>query len=276
AYEGARDRYGEPLPDPVVERLERELAVIGQMGFADYFLIVWDLVRYARSQAIAVGPGRGSSASSLVAYVLKITDVDPLQHGLLFERFLNPERVTMPDIDIDFCYQRRGEVLEYAIRRFGEDRVAQIGTFGTLAARAAVRDVGRVLGIPYPEVDKVAKAIPGGPGVTLEAAVTQNQELKAEIERNDRLRRLIELGLKVEGRPRHLSVHAAGIVIAPSPLEESAPVCKTSDGAVVTQFSGEDLESLRFLKMDILGLRTLTVLDKAQKLVREHKGVDID
>lgn len=276
ATRGAEARFGRPLPGNVQERLDYELSVIESTGFADYFLIVWDLIRFARSRSIAVGPGRGSSASSLVAYALGITGIDPLAHGLMFERFLNPERVTMPDIDIDFCPQRRAEVIEYAARRFGEDRVAQIGTFGTLAARAAVRDVGRVLGIPYPEVDKVAKAIPGGPGVTLEAAVTQNQELKAEIERNDRLRRLIELGLKVEGRPRHLSVHAAGIVIAPSPLEESAPVCKTSDGAVVTQFSGEDLESLRFLKMDILGLRTLTVLDKAQKLVREHKGVDID
>src|SRR5690606_19512265 len=227
--------------------LEHELDIIQRMGFADYFLIVWDLVRFARSRGIAVGPGRGSAASSLVAYALRITDVDPLAHGLLFERFLNPERVTMPDIDIDFCPQRRAEVIEYAARRFGEDRVAQIGTFGTLAARAAVRDVGRVLGIPYPEVDKVAKAIPGGPGVTLEAAVTQRQDVIAESGRNDRLRRVIELGLKVVGRPRHLSVRAAGIVIAPSPLEESAPVCKTSDGAVVTQFSGEDLESLRFL-----------------------------
>lgn len=275
-YEGARDRYGEPLPKPVVERLERELAVIAQMGFADYFLIVWDLVQYARSQAIAVGPGRGSSASSLVAYVLKITDVDPLQHGLVFERFLNPERVTMPDIDIDFCYQRRGEVLEYAIRRFGEDRVAQIGAFGTLAARGAVRDVGRVLGMPYGEVDRIAKLIPAGPGVSLREAIDANPQLGRAWNESDVTQRLLEASLRVEGTPRHLTVHAAGIVISPEPLMDSVPVCTTSDGTVVTQYPAEDLEELGYLKMDLLGLRTLTVIDKALALIQRRRGEKLD
>ena len=274
ATSGAESIYGRPLPGAAKERLEHELAVIEKTGFADYFLIVWDLVRFAKSRGIAVGPGRGSSASSIVAYSLGITAVDPLAHGLMFERFLNPERVTMPDIDIDFCFERRAEVIEYAVRRFGEDRVAQIGTFGTLAARAAVRDVGRALGLAYGEVDKVAKAIPAG--LALAEAVERSPELKAEVERDERLRRLIDVSLKVEGKPRHLSVHAAGIVIAPGPLVDHVPLCTTSEGAVVTQFSGEDLERLRFLKMDLLGLRTLTVLDKARRLVEEHRGEVLD
>jgi len=276
ALRGATERFGDPLPEPVRERLEHELDIIQRMGFADYFLIVWDLVRFARSRGIAVGPGRGSAASSLVAYALRITDVDPLAHGLLFERFLNPERVTMPDIDIDFCFVRRPEVLEYAARRFGEDRVAQIGTFGTLAARAAVRDVGRVLGLPYGDVDRVAKLIP--PGLSLGEAVEREPALARLMEEDPQAKALIDAGLKVEGKPRHLSVHAAGIVIAPVPLADGVPLCRTSDGTVITQYSGEDLEALGYLKMDLLGLRTLTVIDKALELIgrRPEGAPDLD
>lgn len=269
---GAVQRYGEPLPAAVVQRIEHELGVIRQMGFADYFLIVWDLVRFARSQGIAVGPGRGSSASSLVAYCLRITDVDPLEHGLLFERFLNPERVTMPDIDMDFCFVRRAEVLEYAINRYGKERVAQIGAFGTMAARAAVRDVGRAMGIPYGEVDKVAKLIPSGPGVHLREALESRAELREAAEADERTKVLLDTSLKVEGSPRHLTVHAAGIVISPEPLAWGAPLCTTSDGTVVTQFTGEDLESLGYLKMDLLGLRTLTVIDRALAMIQRREG----
>jgi len=274
AFRGAIERYGEPLGRTVLERLEHELTVIRQMGFSDYFLIVWDLIRYARSRGIAVGPGRGSSASSLVAYALKITDVDPLAHGLLFERFLNPERISMPDIDIDFCFLRRPEVLEYVSRRYGEDRVAQIGTFGTLAARGAIRDVGRVLGLSYGDVDRVAKLIP--PGLELAEAVEKEPALRELMEKDEQARELIEAGLRVEGKPRHLSVHAAGIVIAPEPLANVVPLCTTSDGTVITQYSGEDLEALGYLKMDLLGLRTLTVIDKALDLVERSHGARPD
>ena len=275
-YSGAVERYGETLPQAVLDRLEYELEVISRMGFADYFLIVWDLIRYARSNGIAVGPGRGSSASSLVAYALKITDVDPLAHGLLFERFLNPERVTMPDIDMDFCYLRRGEVLEYAVRRYGQERVAQICTFGTLAARAAVRDVGRVMGMPYSEVDRVAKLIPPGAGVSLTEALRSSTQLHQAMENDEPTRALLEMSRRVEGAPRHLSVHAAGIVISPEPLVWGVPVCTTSDGTVVTQYPGEDLESLGYLKMDLLGLRTLTVIDKALALIERRRGIRLD
>ena len=274
--EGVLDRYGPSPSASVWARVEHELEIIEQTGFTDYFLIVWDLVRFARSAGIAVGPGRGSSASSVVAYALAITDVDPIAHGLLFERFLNPERVTMPDIDIDFCFERRHEVIEYAVKRYGADRVAQICTFGTLGARAAVRDVGRVLGVSPAEVDRVARLIPQGPGVTLDEALAQVPALAAEAGRGGDMSRVIALARKVEGLPRHLSVHAAGIVIAPEPLAATVPLCKSSDGAIVTQYSGEDLESLGFLKMDLLGLRTLTVMDKAVQLIARERGVVVD
>lgn len=270
AYEGAEARYGSPLPDEVKERLEHELKVIGDTGFPDYFLIVWDLIRFARSQGIRVGPGRGSSASSLVAYALRITDVDPLEHGLLFERFLNPQRVTMPDIDMDFCFERRQEVLEYVVERYGTDRVAQICTFGTLAARAAIRDIGRAKGMAFREVDRVAKLIPEGPQVTVDRAISQSDALRREMETSDEVRTLLERARQVEGTPRHLSIHAAGIVIAPHPLAEELPLCTTSDDATVTQFTGDDLEALGYLKIDLLGLRTLTVIDKAVELINER------
>lgn len=269
----AHRRFGNPLPARVRERLDHELNVIGTMGYADYFLIVWDIVRFARERSIAVGPGRGSSASSLVAYVLNITDVDPLAHGLVFERFLNPERVSMPDIDIDFCFERRGEVIEYIKRRYGEDRVAQIGAFGRLTARAAIRDVARVLGVSAAEVDWIAKMIPAGPGVTLASAYADQPRLKAMIAQSETLRRLFELSQAVEGLPRHVTVHAAGVVMSDRSLLQCVPMCKTSDGSWITQFCGEDLETMGFLKMDLLGLRTLTVVDQCVQLLRQ-KGID--
>lgn len=272
---GARRRYGSPLPERAAQRIAHELEVIEATGFADYFLIVWDLVRFAKERGIAVGPGRGSSASSVVAYALGITDVDPLAYGLLFERFLNPERVTMPDIDIDFCYERRWEVLEYAIERYGRERVAQIGTFGTFAARAALRDVGRLLGLPDATVDRVAKRVPPGPGATL-AEAAASPSLRREMEEREEVKRLVETALRIEGTPRHLSVHAAGIVIGPWPLEAKAPLCRTPEGTTVTQYPGEDLEALGFLKMDLLGLRTLTVLSKAVALIHRNRGIELD
>lgn len=263
------ERYPSAGPE-VHARLQHELDVIGRMGYAGYFLIVWDFVAYARRQGIPVGPGRGSGAGSLVAYLLGITGVDPLAHGLLFERFLNPERVDMPDFDIDFCYERRGEVIEYVVRRYGQERVAQIITFGTLAARAAVRDVGRALGLPYGEVDRVARAIPAT-GASLEAALEQEPELRQAVAGKPHLEDLIALARQVEGRPRHASVHAAGVVIAPDPLVEHVPLYRSTDGGLVTQFDMDQLKEIGLLKMDFLGLRTLTVIDRAARWVRQRQ-----
>ncbi len=274
-FEGLARRY--PSGYATAEaRARHELAVIEETGFTDYFLIVWDLIRHARGKGIAVGPGRGSSASSVVAYALEITDVDPLAYGLVFERFLNPERVTMPDIDMDFCFERRHEVIEYVAERYGAERVAQIGTFGTLAARAAVRDVGRVLGLPYSEVDRIAKLIPAGGGVTLDQALDEAPELRAAYRETESFTKLVDTSRKVEGSPRHLSVHAAGIVVSPAPLVELIPLCTTSDGTTITQYVGEDLEALGFLKLDLLGLRTLTVIDKAVALITERQGTPLE
>ncbi|BAS27283.1 DNA polymerase III subunit alpha [Limnochorda pilosa] len=272
ADRGARRRFGR-VEARVRERLAHELDVITSMGYASYFLIVADFVNWARSQGIAVGPGRGSAASSLVAYCLGITDVDPLRYGLVFERFLNPARVSMPDIDIDFSDARRGEVLEYVARRYGADRVGQIATFSQLAARAALRDVGRLLDVPYAEVDRVAKLVPSGPGVTLEQALEQEPELRAMAGGGDPLhQRWIRLARAVEGSPRHLSVHAAGVVITREPLVERVPLARTHEGVVVTQYPMEDLEWLGLLKMDFLGLRTLTVLERAVELASEERA----
>ncbi len=253
------------------ERLNYELSVIKKTGFAGYFLIVWDFVRYAKNRGIPVGPGRGSGAGSLVGYLLGITELDPIKHQLLFERFLNPERVSMPDFDIDFCFERRGEVIEYVKEKYGRDHVAQIITFGTMAARGAVRDVGRVLGMSYGEVDKIAKLIPSDAG-TLEAAVNSSPELAAVIETDDRVRRLIEIAKAVEGFPRHASIHAAGVVITPRPLTDYLPLARASEGEATTQFPMEDLEKIGLLKMDFLGLRTLTVLRDTLDLVRANSG----
>lgn len=272
---GVAKRYGSPSEE-VRRRLEYELSVIVRMGFEDYFLIVWDFVRFARQQGIAVGPGRGSAAGSLVAYVLYITDVDPIRYQLLFERFLNPERVNMPDIDIDFNYERRDEVIEYVTRKYGDHRVAQIITFGTMAPRAAVRDVGRVMGLPYGEVDQTAKRIPSGPGVTLKQVWKPGSELDRWIGEHPRVKRMMKTVRKVEGFPRHTSTHAAGVVIAPGDLTDHVPLEQGADGIPLTQYPMEALEAIGLLKADFLGLRNLTVIERTVDAIREREGVVID
>ncbi len=258
------------------DRLRYELNVISQMGFPGYFLIVRDFVNYAKVNRIMVGPGRGSAAGSLVAYLLGITNLDPIDHGLLFERFLNPERISMPDIDIDFCYERRGEVISYVRNRFGEDRVAQIITFGTMAARAAVRDVGRVLGLPYGEVDRVAKMIPHELGISLAEARNQSEEINTLVKNNPKIAYLLSIAEKIEGFPRHASTHAAGVVISGEPLTTYLPLGRSNEDEVITQFPMEDVECLGLLKMDFLGLRTLTVLRDTMELIRHNRGIIID
>lgn len=259
----------------VRERLEYELGVIHTMGFDSYFLIVWDFINYARSQQIPVGPGRGSAAGSIVAYLLGITDIDPLKYSLLFERFLNPERVTMPDIDVDFCYVRREEVIEYVKRRYGEDHVAQIVTFGTMAAKGAIRDVGRALNMSYSDVSRVTKLIPAELGITIKKALDSTKELKTLYDDSEEVQRLLDFAMGVEGLPRHSSTHAAGIVIARNPLTDYLPVM-VSDGTLVTQYDKDHVEELGLLKMDFLGLRTLTVLDDAIKNIKKNRGLDVD
>ncbi len=271
AWEGARARYGEEIPAAVRERLSYELAVIGKMELAPYFLIVADFVDYARKNGIPVGPGRGSAAGSLVAYCLGITQVDPLKFGLLFERFLNPERVSLPDIDIDFCMRRRDEVLAYVAEKYGRDHIAQIGTFDRMASRSVIRDVARVLNIPYEKADRIAKLIPFG--MPLAQALEQNPQLKAFSEEEPKL---FSIALKLEGLLRNASTHAAGVVIAPEPLEKFVPLMRLPDDQFVTQFDMHDLEALGLLKMDFLGLRNLTILSDVQRLVRERKGIEVD
>ena len=265
---GFEKRYGD-RPE-VRKRLDYELNMIRRMGFVDYFLIVSDFIGYAKAQHIPVGPGRGSAAGSVVSYCLGITDVDPVQYNLYFERFLNPERVSMPDIDVDFCVQRRGEVIDYVIRKYGADHVAQIVTFGTMAARAAVRDVGRVMNMTYAEVDAVAKAIPGGINTTLDEALQQSQTLRAMYDGDDRLHQLIDTARAIEGMPRHASTHAAGVVITEQPVCAYVPLA-SNDGALVCQFQMTTLEELGLLKMDFLGLRNLTVLEDAARQVRRRE-----
>ena len=267
-------RYA-PVTDEVRERMDYELGVIHQMGFDSYFLIVWDFINYAREHGISVGPGRGSAAGSIVAYVLGITDIDPLKYALLFERFLTPERVTMPDIDVDFCYIRRKEVIDYVKRRYGEDHVAQIITFGTMAARGSVRDVGRVLGLPYAEVDKVAKLIPTELGITLDKALNSSADFRKLYEADSGARRLIDFARKIEGLPRQSSTHAAGVVIAREPLTTYMPV-QMSEGTLVTAYDKDLVEELGLLKMDFLGLRTLTVIGDAIKNIEDVRGEKID
>ena len=256
-------------------RLEREIACIQQMKYPGYFMIVWDFIRYAREQSIPVGPGRGSAAGSLVAYCMEITDVDPLQHELLFERFLNPERVNMPDIDIDFCMNRRGEVIEYVKQKYGEDQVAQIITFNTMAAKAAIKDVGRALDMPYGEVDRIAKLIPTTIGITIEQALKDSPPLAAAYE-EPKIRELIDTAMRLEGLVRGAGVHAAGVVIAPKPLTELVPVTRTKDEAIVTAYDMKSIEKMGLLKMDFLGLTTLTVIDDALKLIQSTKGISLD
>ena len=258
-----------------VDRLEYELGIIKQMGYVDYFLIVWDFIRFSNENGIPTGPGRGSAAGSIVAYTLGITKIDPIKYSLLFERFLNPERVSMPDIDSDFCYERRQEVIDYVVDKYGVDNVSQIITFGTMAPRACIRDVGRAMNYPYAEVDKISKMIPTMLGITIDKALELNPELKNEYDTNDRVRALIDVSKDLEGLPRHSSTHAAGVVIASKPLVEYVPLQKNEE-MIVTQFGMTTLEELGLLKMDFLGLRTLTVMNDAVKMIKENQDIDID
>ena len=270
--EGMKRRFGSNPGKEYVERLEYEISVISKMGFVDYFLIVWDFIHFAKTHGIPVGPGRGSGAASIVAYTLDITDIDPLKYNLLFERFLNPERITMPDIDVDFCYERRQEVIDYVVRKYGEDHVAQIITFGTMAARAVVRDVGRVLRVPYNEVDKIAKLIPQMLKITLSQALEMVPELKELYDGNETYKKLIDLSMKLEGLPRHASTHAAGVVISSAPTMELVPLQRNED-SITTQFPMGTLEALGMLKMDFLGLRTLTVIHDCCEFIKQ-RGID--
>lgn len=275
-FAGARERYGEDLPPVVLDRLEYELKVISEVGYASYFLIVWDFVHFAHNSSILVGPGRGSAAGSLAAYCLKITNIDPLRYGLLFERFLNPERVSPPDIDIDFCYEKREQVIDYVVKKYGEENVAQIITFGTMAAKAAVRDVGRVLGFPYAEVDRIAKLVPPELNISLEEARRKEPLLQQLYETDERVRKLLELSQAVEGLPRHASTHAAGLVVSSEPLVQLVPLQKSGENGMTTQFPMGTLEELGLLKMDFLGLRTLTMMQEAVSLIFETYGQRID
>lgn len=271
AQEGMHLRYGENIPEEYQKRLDYELSVISRMGYVDYYLIVHDFINHARSRNIPVGPGRGSGAGSITAYAIGITGIDPMKYSLLFERFLNPERVSMPDFDVDFCYERRSEVIDYVIEKYGSDHVAQIVTFGTMAARAAVRDVGRVLGMPYNDVDTVAKLIPRELGITIDKAL-KSSDLRALYENDENVRRLIDLSRKVEGMPRHASTHAAGVVITRDTVESYVPLAR-NDESIVTQFTMTTLEELGLLKIDFLGLRTLTVIDYAKRSIKKtHPG----
>lgn len=269
-WDGLSRRYDHP-DDTLKERLEYELSTIKNMGFVDYFLIVWDFIHYAKSQGIAVGPGRGSAAGSLVSYCLEITDLDPLKYSLLFERFLNPNRVTMPDIDVDFCFERRQEVIDYVVEKYGKDRVVQIVTFGTMAARGVIRDVGRALDLPYAQVDSVAKMVPSELNITIESALRKNPELKKIYDTDPVIHELIDMSKRLEGLPRHTSTHAAGVVISPKAVDEFVPLSRGVDDCVTTQFTMTTLEELGLLKMDFLGLRTLTVIQNAVKLINRHR-----
>ncbi|MGE4357606.1 MAG: DNA polymerase III subunit alpha, partial [Candidatus Omnitrophota bacterium] len=273
--EGLRKRYTNPT-DEILRRLEHELKIIKESGFVGYFLIVWDFVNYAKSRNIPVGPGRGSAAGSLVSYLLGITDIDPLKYGLLFERFLNPERISMPDMDIDFCYERRQEVIDYVVKKYGRECVAQIVTFGTMMARAVVRDVGRAFNMPYGEVDKIAKLIPHDPNIDLKQALKIEPQLYSLYENDPQIRKLIDTAISLEGLTRHISTHAAGVVIAEKPLTEYIPLCKIGDGQTITGYAMEALEKIGLLKIDFLGLRTLTVIDETIKIIKRSRNISLD
>ena len=273
--DGMTRRY--PKDDGTLKkRLDYELDVIHNMGYVDYFLIVWDFIHFARSHNIMVGPGRGSAAGSIVAYCLEITNIDPIRYDLLFERFLNPERVSMPDIDIDFCFERRQEVIDYVVEKYGKDQVVQIVTFGTMAAKGVVRDVGRVLDMPYARCDAIAKMIPTDLGMTLEKALKQNPELREAYQQDDEVKYLIDMAMRLEGLPRHTSMHAAGVVIGQRAMDEFVPLSRAADGTITTQFTMTTLEELGLLKMDFLGLRTLTVIQNAAEQVERGYGIHLD
>ena len=274
-FKGLEERY-QPVTEELKERLNYELSTIKNMGYVDYFLIVWDFIRYARDHDIMVGPGRGSAAGSLVAYTLGITQLDPIRYDLLFERFLNPERVSMPDIDVDFCFERRQEVIDYVRRKYGDDCVVQIVTFGTLAARGVIRDVGRVMDLPYAQVDTIAKMIPQELNITIDKDLKMNPELKKTYEDQPEIHDLIDTARRLEGLPRHTSMHAAGVVISQKDVSEYVPLSRAQDGSIVTQFTMTTLEELGLLKMDFLGLRTLTVIQNAVHLIEQDTGVHLD
>ena len=274
-FDGLKERYPQNHTE-LEERLNYELGVIKEMGYVDYFLIVWDFIHYAREHGISVGPGRGSAAGSLVSYTTGITNIDPIKYNLLFERFLNPERVSMPDIDIDFCYERRQEVIDYVIRKYGEDCVTQIVTFGTLAARGVIRDVGRVMDLPYAYVDGIAKQIPMELGITIEKALKMNPELRTMYENDESVKTLIDMSKRLEGLPRHTSMHAAGVVISQKSMDEYVPLSRASDGTITTQFTMTTIEELGLLKMDFLGLRTLTVIQNAVRMAQKSSGKQIN
>ena len=268
-FEGLEKRYGDPSQE-LKERLDYELSVIKNMGYVDYFLIVWDFIKYAKDHGIAVGPGRGSAAGSIVSYCLEITNIDPIRYQLLFERFLNPERVSMPDIDVDFCYERRQEVIDYVVRKYGKDRVVQIVTFGTMAARGVIRDVGRVMDLPYAFVDTIAKMIPTELNITIDKAMQMNSELRKTYETDEQVKYLIDMSKRLEGLPRHSSMHAAGVVISQKSVDEYVPLSRAQDGSITTQFTMTTLEELGLLKMDFLGLRTLTVIQNAVQMAKKR------
>ena len=274
-WEGLSKRY-QPVTEELKKRMEYELDTIKTMGYVDYFLIVWDFIKFARDHDIMVGPGRGSAAGSLVSYSLGITQLDPIRYQLLFERFLNPERVSMPDIDIDFCFERRQEVIDYVVRKYGKDRVVQIVTFGTLAARGVIRDVGRVLDMPYAQVDVIAKMIPTELNITIDKALKMNPELRKQYEEDPQIKYLIDMSRRLEGLPRHTSMHAAGVVISQKDVVEYVPLSRASDGSITTQFTMTTLEELGLLKMDFLGLRTLTVIQNAVRLAEKSSGKSLD
>ncbi|MGN0438488.1 MAG: DNA polymerase III subunit alpha [Lachnospiraceae bacterium] len=276
--EGLERRYENITPE-LQERLDYELSTISQMGYVDYFLIVWDFIKYAKDHGIAVGPGRGSAAGALVSYCLEITNIEPLHLNLLFERFLNPERVSMPDIDVDFCYERRQEVIEYVVRKYGKEKVVQIVTFGTMAAKMVIRDVGRALDVPYALADRVAKLIPPGAqghNMTIQEALTISADLKAAYENEPDVKELLDMAMKLEGLPRHASMHAAGVVIGQKPIDEFVPLSKGSEDAITTQFTMTTIEELGLLKMDFLGLRTLTVIQDALRNIKMSQGIELD
>ncbi len=276
-HAGLAKRYGSDPAQELKDRLGFELDTIRSMGYVDYFLIVWDFIKYAKDHGIAVGPGRGSAAGSIVSYCLEITTIDPIRYQLLFERFLNPERVSMPDIDVDFCYERRQEVIDYVVRKYGEDRVVQIVTFGTLAARGVIRDVGRVMDLPYAFVDSIAKMVPQELNITIDRALKENPELRSTYENDAQVKKLIDMAKRLEGLPRHSSMHAAGVVISQKSVDEYVPLSRAADGSVTTQFTMTTLEELGLLKMDFLGLRTLTVIQNAVEMARKKEpSLDIE
>jgi DNA polymerase-3 subunit alpha len=274
-HEGLKKRYSN-IDNTLAQRVEHELKTIENFGYPSYFLIVWDLVNYAKEHSIPVGPGRGSAAGSVVSYALGITDIDPLRYDLLFERFLNPERISLPDIDIDFCYERRAEVIDYVIKKYSKENVAQIITFGTMMAKAVIRDVGRALGLPYADVDRIAKLVPNELNITLEKAIEVEPELKTLYRTDAKITQLIDMSLVLEGLTRHASTHAAGVVISEKGLVNYAPLYKTPDGQISTGYPMTSLERIGMLKMDLLGLRTLTVISEAAKIIKRAKGVDVD